>query len=84
VKREGKTWSGKVFESWQKKGSKRGERGGAEEDEGGAMIEPALVEVDGGEGEDEVAEPVGQAKEVRLGGRVRGRNHKVNSCDGSV
>ena len=28
------------------------------------MIEPALVEVDGGECEDEVAEPVGQAKEV--------------------
>jgi hypothetical protein len=46
------------------------------------MVEPALVEVDGGEGEDEVAEPVGQAKEVGLSGRVRGRNHKVNSCDG--
>ncbi len=78
----GKTWSGKVFESWQKKGSKRGEGRGTEEDEGGAMIEPALVEVDGGEGEDEVSEPVGQAEEVGLGGRVRGRNHKVNSCDG--
>ena len=64
VKREGKTWSGKVFESWKKKGSKRGERGGAEDDEGGAMVEPALIEVDGGEREDEVAEPVGQAEEV--------------------
>jgi hypothetical protein len=75
VNREGKTWGGKVFESWEKKGSKRGEGGGAEDDEGGATVEPALVEVDGGEGEDEVAEPVGQAEEVRLGGRVRGRNH---------
>jgi hypothetical protein len=46
------------------------------------MVEPALVEVDGGQCEDEVSEPVGQAEEVRLGGRVRGRNHKVNSCDG--
>jgi hypothetical protein len=81
VKRERKTWGGKVFESWQKKGSKRGEGGGAKEDEGGPMVEPALVEVDGGEGEDEVSEPVGQAEEVGLGGRVRGRNHKVNSCD---
>jgi hypothetical protein len=59
VKREGKTWGGKVFESWQKKWSKRGERGGAKEDEGGATVEPALVEVDGRECEDEVAEPVG-------------------------
>ena len=48
------------------------------------MVEPALVEVDGWQCEDEVAEPVGKAEEVRLGGRVRGRNHKVNSCDGSV
>jgi len=82
VKREGKTWSGKVFESWQKKGGERGKRRGAKKDEGGAMVEPALVEVDGGECEDEVSEPVGQAEEVGLGGRVRGRNHKVNSCDG--
>jgi len=48
------------------------------------MVEPALVEVDGGQCEDEVSEPVGQAEEVGLGGRVRGRNHKVNSCDRSV
>jgi hypothetical protein len=82
VKRERKAWSGKVFESWQKKRSKRGEGRGTEEDEGGAMVEPALVEVDGGKCEDEVSEPVGQAEEVRLGGRARGRNHKVNSCDG--
>lgn len=68
MKGEGKTCSGKVFESWQKKGSKRGERGGAEEDEGGAMIKPTLVEVDGGQCEDEVAEPVGQAKEVWVAG----------------
>jgi len=68
VKREGKAWSGKVFESWKEKGSKRGEGRGAEEDEGSAMVEPALVEVDGGECEDEVAEPVGQAKEVWLAG----------------
>ena len=81
MKREGKTWGGKVFESWEKKGSKRGEGRGAEEDEGGAMVEPALVEVDGGQCEDEVAEPVGQAEEVGMVGRVRGRNHKVNSCD---
>jgi hypothetical protein len=81
VKREGKTWSGKVFESWEKKGSKRGEGRGTEEDERGPTVEPALVKVDGGKCEDEVAEPVGQAEEVRLGGRVRGRNHKVNSCD---
>lgn len=45
------------------------------------MVEPALVEVDCGEGKDEVSEPVGQAEEVGLGGRVRDRNHKVNSCD---
>jgi hypothetical protein len=45
------------------------------------MVEPALVEVDGGECEDKVSEPVGQAEEVGLGWRVRGRNHKVNSCD---
>ena len=82
MKRERKTWGGEVFESWQKKGGERGEGGGAEEDEGSARIEPALVEVDGGECEDEVSEPVGQAEEVGLGGRVRGRNHKVNSCDG--
>ncbi len=82
MKREGKTWGGKVFESWKKKGSKRGEGRGTEEDAGSAMIEPALVEVYGGECEDEVSEPVGQAEEVGLGGRVRGRNHKVNSCDG--
>ena len=61
MKREGKTWGGKVFESWQKKGSERGEGGRAEEDEGGPMVEPALVEVDGGQCENEVAEPVGQA-----------------------
>ncbi len=48
------------------------------------MVEPALVEVDGGECEDEVSEPVRQAEEVRLGGRVRGRNHKVKSCDGWI
>ena len=66
MKREGKTWGGKVFEAWEKKGSKRGEVRGAEEDEGSAMIEPALVEVDGGECEDEVSEPIGQAKKVRV------------------
>ena len=68
MKREGKIWGGKVFEAWEKKGSKRGEGGGAEEDEGSAMIEPPLVEVDGGECEDEVSEPVGQAEEVWVAG----------------
>jgi len=32
------------------------------------MVEPALVEVDGGQCEDEVSEPVGQTKEVRVAG----------------
>ena len=32
------------------------------------MVEPALVEVDGGECEDEVSEPVGQAEEVWVAG----------------
>ena len=64
MKREGKIWGGKVFEAWQKQWSERGEGGGTEEDERGPMVEPALIEVDGGEREDEVAEPVGQAEEV--------------------
>ena len=32
------------------------------------MIKPMLVEVDGGQCEDEVSEPVGQAKEMWLAG----------------
>ena len=43
------------------------------------MVEPALVEVNGREGENEVAEPVGQAEEVRLSRGGRGRNHQVIS-----
>ena len=68
MKREGKIWGGKVFEAWEKKGSKRGEGGGTEEDERGPMVEPALVKVDGWECEYEVAEPVGQAEEVWVAG----------------
>lgn len=43
------------------------------------MVKPALVEVNGREREDEVAQPVRQAKEVGLFRRVGGRNHQVIS-----
>ena len=48
------------------------------------MVKPALVEVNGREREDEVAEPVGQAKEVGLIGTCWGRNHQVISGGGSA
>ena len=48
------------------------------------MVKPALVEVNGREGEDEIAEPVGQAKEVVLIGICWGRNHQVISGGGSA
>ena len=48
------------------------------------MVKPALIEVNGREREDEVAEPVGQAKEVGLIGTCWGRNHQVISGGGSA
>ena len=48
------------------------------------MVKPALIEVNGREREDEVAEPVGQAKEVGLIGTCWGRNHQVISGRGSA
>jgi hypothetical protein len=62
VKSEGKTWSGEVFNFRQEDWGECGERGWADNDEWSPLIEPTLVVVDGGEGEDEVAEPVRQAK----------------------
>lgn len=66
VEGEWEGWSGKVFKSWQKQGGEWGEGGGAEEEERGTLLEPALVEVDGGQSENEIAEPIGQTKEVRI------------------
>ena len=54
------------FDSWKKDGGQRGKCWGADDENWGATIQPALVKVDGGEGEDEVAQPVGQAEEVRV------------------
>ena len=48
------------------------------------MVKPVLVEVNGREGENEVAEPVGQSDEVRLIGTCWGRNHQVISGGGSA
>jgi len=62
VKSEGKTWSGEAFDFRQEDWGECGERGWSDNDEWSPLIEPTLVVVDGGEGEDEVAEPVRQAK----------------------
>ena len=48
------------------------------------MAKPALVEVNGRKGENEVAQPVRQAKEVGLIGTCWGRNHQVISGGGSA
>ena len=66
VKGKWKGWGGNEFDSWKKDGGQRSKRWGTDDEKWGATIQPALVEVDGGEGEDEVTQPVGQAEEVRI------------------
>ena len=66
VKGKWRGWGGNEFDSWKKDGGQRSKRWGTDDEKWGATIQPALVEVDGGEGEDEVTQPVGQAEEVRI------------------
>jgi hypothetical protein len=55
-----------IFDSGEENRCQRGEGWWPNDEEWGALVKPALVEVNGREREDEVAEPVGQAKEVGL------------------
>ncbi|KRO61950.1 MAG: hypothetical protein ABS33_05605 [Verrucomicrobia subdivision 6 bacterium BACL9 MAG-120924-bin69] len=63
-KRRGR--GGDEFDFGKEEWGQRGKRWGTDDEKWGATIQPALVEVDGGEGEDEVTQPVGQAEEVRV------------------
>lgn len=78
-KRKRRSGSGKIFDARKKNGGEGGEMGGSEDEEGCATCEPVLIVMDGGQGEDEIAEPVGQTNEVRSGGGGGAGNHKVTS-----
>ena len=72
------------FDSGEENRCQRGEGWWPNDEKWGALVKPALVEVNGRKGENEVAQPVRQAKEVGLIGTCWGRNHQVISGGGSA
>jgi len=87
VKGKGKSWEnrgGNVFDSWKEQGSKGSEGRWTENNQWSTILEPTLVEMDGGQGKNEIAQPVGQTEKVRVFRGGGGRNHKVTSGKGSA
>ena len=81
---KGKRGCRNKFDSGEENRCQRGEGWWPNDEEWGALVKPALVEVNGRKGENEVAQPVRQAKEVGLIGTCWGRNHQVISGGGSA
>jgi hypothetical protein len=73
-----------IFDSREKNRCQRGEGWWPNDEEWGALVKPALVEVNSGKGENKVAQPIGQAQKVGLVGTCWGRNHQVISGGGSA
>jgi hypothetical protein len=55
---------GNVFDSGKEKWGEGSERGWAENNQGSPILEPPLVEMNRGQGKNEVAQPVGQTEKV--------------------
>ena len=84
VKGKGKSRGGNVFDSGKEKWGEGSERGWTENNQTSSILEPTLVEMDGGQGKNEVSQPVGQTEKVVFFRGGGGRNHKVTSGKGSA
>jgi len=79
-----KSRGGNVFDSGKEKWGEGSERGWAENNQGSPILEPPLVEMNRGQGKNEVTQPVGQTEKVVFFRGGGGRNHKVTSGKGSA
>ena len=59
-----KSRGGNVFDSGKEKWGEGSERGWAENNQRSTILEPTLVEMDRGQGKNEVSQPVGQTEKV--------------------